>query len=64
MMYLILVVPIALKTGYEFLKYFKKEICLTMSQNDFSHWKKFFIWINMSLIVFVAAPVLDSWIIF
>ncbi len=62
--YLVLVVPMALKTGYEFLKYFKKEIRLTMSQNDFNHWKKFFMWINMSLIVFVAAPVLDRWLIF
>ena len=64
MVYLLLVVPMVLKTGYEFLKYFQKEMCLNMKHSDFSHWRSFFMWVNLSLIVFVLAPVLDSWIIF
>jgi heme o synthase len=50
-LYLFLVVPFALKVVWEFFKYFKS------SQN----WLRFFMWTNISMLVFLIAAVIDKW---
>ena len=52
-MYLVLACPLALKIVYEFYKYTK----------DSNRWLGFFLWINVSLIVCLAAPVMDKWLL-
>ena len=44
---------LAVKTGYEFFKYF---------QNPLKHSKGFFRWINSGVLVVFAVPVLDKWL--
>lgn len=51
-MYLIFLLPLVFKLAYEFLKYF---------QNP-SKWLRFFLWINVSIILCFAVPVFDKWI--
>jgi protoheme IX farnesyltransferase len=52
--YLLLVVPISLKVLWEFSKYFR-----TGAKQS---WLPFFLWTNLSLIVYLAVPVVDKWI--
>jgi protoheme IX farnesyltransferase len=52
-LYFVVVVPLALKVLYEFLKYYRLEAK--------SRWLPFFLWINLSVLVFVIAPVFDKW---
>lgn len=52
-LYFVLVVPLAFKVLYEFLKYYRKE--------GRESWLPFFLWTNLSVLVFLAAPVLDKW---
>jgi heme o synthase len=47
------VIPVALKLLWEFVKYFR-------SQGE-RGWLPFFIWTNLSVIVFLLAPVIDKW---
>ena len=51
-MYLILTCPLALKIFYEFYKYTKNN----------TQWLRFFLWINVSLIACLSAPVMDKWL--
>ncbi|MCB0390861.1 MAG: heme o synthase [Bdellovibrionales bacterium] len=53
-LYLFLIVPFAIKVLIEFFKYFEAK------SND-KNWLPFFLWINLSMLVFLAAPVLDKW---
>lgn len=55
-LYILVVFPLCLKLIYEFFKYFT-------SQNEKS-WLPFFLWVNISLLVFIGAPVFDRWIYF
>ncbi len=51
--YLLLVVPVSAKLLYEFYKFNK-----TKGQVG---WLKFFMWINVSVLVYLIVPVLDKW---
>ena len=52
LMYLLLLVPFAFILLYQFYQYFYNP----------NHWLKFFLWVNMSLLVYFCVPVLDKWI--
>lgn len=53
--YLLFVVPIAIKLIYEFIRYFDQG-------RGSPSWLRFFLWVNVSLLVFLAVPVFDRWI--
>lgn len=50
--YLLLTIPFSLKCVYEFVLFLKKETPKS--------WLSFFIWVNLSLIAFLIAPLLDK----
>ena len=52
LMYLFFLVPFAFILLYQFYQYFYNP----------KHWLKFFLWVNMSLLVYFCVPVLDKWI--
>ncbi len=54
LLYLILVVPMAVKVIIEFFKYFKAK--------EQKAWLPFFLWVNLSVIVFLLAPAVDQWV--
>ena len=51
--YFILVLPLAVMSVYEFYKF--------LESKGEKNWVRFFIWINLSMLGFLAAPVLDRW---
>lgn len=53
-LYLLLVFPISMKVLWEFFKYFKS--------GAGKSWLPFFLWTNLSLLVYLAVPVMDKWI--
>jgi heme o synthase len=53
--YLLIVIPFALKTLWEFRKYF-----LSGASKG---WLSFFLWTNFSMLVFLIAPVVDKWFV-
>lgn len=53
-LYLFVVLPFCVKLMIEFFKYFKSK--------DEKQWLPFFLWVNISLLVFVGAPVFDRWL--
>lgn len=53
-LYVLVVLPISVKILFEFFKYYH-------SKNEKS-WLPFFLWINMSLLVFIGVPVFDKWL--
>lgn len=53
-MYLILLLPLVLILLYQFFRYY----------SDPSQWLRFFLWINFSIIIYFAAPLLDKWIFY
>ncbi len=53
-LYLFLCLPILIKVFYEFFKYFHNQ----------DHWLRFFIWINVSILIFVSAPIFDKWLFY
>ncbi|MCB9027375.1 MAG: protoheme IX farnesyltransferase, partial [Bdellovibrionaceae bacterium] len=53
-LFLLLIVPFAIKVLIEFFKYFENKATE-------KNWLPFFLWINLSMLVFLAAPVLDKW---
>ncbi len=55
-MYLLLVVPVAIKVMLEFFKYFKA--------HGQQRWLPFFLWTNLSVLVFLSVPVLDRWVFY
>lgn len=52
--YLLLVLPISVKVIFEFQKYFQSR--------ERKAWLPFFLWTNFSLLIYLAAPVMDKWI--
>jgi protoheme IX farnesyltransferase len=54
--YLLLVWPIACKMLWEFRRYFKG--------GGEQRWLSFFLWTNLSMLVFLGAPVIDKWLYF
>jgi protoheme IX farnesyltransferase len=50
--YLLLVLPMSLKVLWEFKKYY----------TGARGWLPFFLWTNLSLLIFLAAPVMDKWL--
>lgn len=52
-LYIFVVVPFALKILYEFFRYYRSEAQ--------KRWLPFFLWTNLSVLVFLIAPVLDKW---
>ena len=52
LMYMIVLVPLVFVLFYQFHKYFYKP----------SRWLKFFLWINLSILVYFTVPILDKWI--
>jgi protoheme IX farnesyltransferase len=54
-LYLALVLPVSLKVIWEFHKYFR-------SREAKAAWLPFFLWTNLSLLVYLAVPVMDKWI--
>jgi len=55
-LYLLLVFPVSIKVIWEFFKYFR--------QSEGRGWLPFFLWTNMSLLVYLAVPVMDKWLYF
>lgn len=55
-LYFILIVPLSLKIMWEFWQYFKSK--------GQARWLPFFLWVNLSMLAFLAAPVFDRWIYF
>ncbi len=53
-LYMFLIVPLAFMLLYQFYKYMKNP----------TRWLKFFLWVNASIIVYFAVPVLDRWIFY
>lgn len=51
--YLLVVVPFALKVLFEFFKYYKARAQ--------ARWLPFFLWTNFSVLIFLIAPVIDKW---
>lgn len=52
--YLIVVLPLAFKVLWEFIKYWK-------AGGEGREWLPFFLWTNMSMLLFLVAPVVDRW---
>lgn len=51
--YLLLVLPFSLKVLQEFYKFFKS--------NGEKSWFAFFMWTNVSMLIFIIVPVIDKW---
>ncbi|MGE0632140.1 MAG: heme o synthase [Pseudobdellovibrionaceae bacterium] len=51
--YLAFVVPVAIKVMWEFIKFFKAK--------GEQHWLSFFLWTNLSMLIFLFVPVIDKW---
>ena len=52
--YLILILPLAIKVMFEFFRYFNGK--------EEKRWLRFFLWVNFSMLGFIAAPVMDKWL--
>ncbi len=59
--YLVFVIPIALKVLWEFFKYYRSS---EQANEDAILWLPFFLWTNLSMLVFICAPVFDRWCFF
>ncbi len=55
--YVILVVPLGAIVIWQFMKYHRSII----GNHEKSRWLPFFLWTNFSILVFLAAPVVDRW---
>jgi len=55
-LYVLLIVPLVLKVFYEFLLYFRS--------SGRERWLPFFLWTNISMLIFIAVPVIDKWIFY
>lgn len=56
LLYVFLVLPISLKLIWEFFRYFQAG-----AQHS---WIRFFLWINLSLLIYLFVPVIDRWLYF
>lgn len=54
MLYVFLVLPISLKVIWEFYKYFQAR--------EAKAWLPFFLWTNLSLLIYLSVPVMDKWL--
>jgi len=54
MLYLMLVLPVSLKVLWEFFKY--------LQASEGKAWLPFFLWTNLSLLIYLAVPVMDKWL--
>lgn len=54
MLYLLLVLPVSLKVLWEFRKY--------LQASEGRAWLPFFLWTNLSLLIYLAVPVMDKWL--
>lgn len=52
-LYVLLVMPLAVKIVFEFFKFFRED--------GRKGWINFFLWVNLSLLVFIGVPVIDKW---
>jgi protoheme IX farnesyltransferase len=55
-LYLIFVLPISLKVVWEFRKYF--------NHSEGRAWLPFFLWTNLSMLIYLSVPVLDKWLVY
>jgi len=53
-LYVLLVLPISLKVIWEFAKYYRDQ--------ERRAWLPFFLWTNLSLLVYLTVPVMDKWL--
>jgi len=53
-LYLLFVLPISLKVIWEFRKYYQN--------HERKAWLPFFLWTNLSLLIYLAVPVMDKWL--
>lgn len=53
-LYVLLIVPFAAKVLVEYFKYYRK--------HEGKAWLPFFLWVNLSVLIFIAAPVFDKWL--
>ena len=60
LVYLLFVVPIAFKVLLEFFKYYRS----FEQKPDDVLWLPFFLWTNLSMLIFICAPVFDRWCFF
>lgn len=51
--YLLMILPLALKVIWEFFRYYHSE--------NHARWLPFFLWVNLSMLVFISVPVFDKW---
>jgi heme o synthase len=56
LLHVVLVIPLVLKVAWEFIKYFRS--------GDQTRWLPFFLWVNLSMLAFVTAPVFDRWLMY
>jgi len=54
-LYLLLVLPVSFKVMWEFNRYYEA--------HESRGWLPFFLWTNLSLLVYLAVPVMDKWIV-
>ena len=52
-MYVLFLCPIVIKLGYEFFCYI----------NNHTRWLRFFLWVNLSIIVYLSVPLIDRFVI-
>ncbi len=55
-LYVLLVVPLCAKVLWEFARYHRA--------GGEQGWLKFFLWVNLSMLVFIGVPVFDKWLFF
>jgi protoheme IX farnesyltransferase len=53
-LYVLFVVPISFKVIFEFHKYYNNQ--------ERKAWLPFFLWTNLSLLIYLAVPVMDKWL--
>jgi protoheme IX farnesyltransferase len=51
--YVLLVLPFAFKVLQEFWRYFKSD--------GKERWLAYFMWVNLSMLIFIFVPVVDKW---
>lgn len=56
--YAILVLPVSFVIVWQFMKFFKSVV----EKHEKTKWLSFFLWTNLSILIFLAAPVIDRWI--
>lgn len=56
--YGLVALPIAFVVVWQFLRFFRSVI----EKHEKSRWLPFFLWTNLSILIFLAAPVIDRWV--